>query len=205
MARVVIIDYGMGNLRSVANAFGTLAAEVEVASTPASLRAASHVVLPGVGAFGDGARNLRQSGWIEPLTEVVQEGRRPFLGICLGMQLLATVGTEHGRWEGLGWFRGSVDRLETGERPLHIPHIGWNDLQPAPKARLFAGLGERPCFYFLHSYAIKPEDPAVVAARCEYGAPFVAALERDNVFGVQFHPEKSHRLGLSLLKNFLQC
>lgn len=201
--QVAIIDYGMGNLRSVANAFATLSCNVEVVREPMALAQSSHVVLPGVGAFGDGMDNLRTGGWIDPLSEVVLHRKRPFLGICLGMQLLASKGTEHGEWTGLGWVPGAVLRLAPGARQLRIPHIGWNEVAEVGTPRLSKGLGEKPCFYFVHSYAIVPEDDFWIGGKCEYGDEFVATIEHENICGVQFHPEKSHRAGLALLKNFL--
>jgi glutamine amidotransferase len=204
-ARAVIVDYGMGNLRSVANAVSSLGAETVVASSPSELERASHVILPGVGAFGDGIEKLRRGGWIAPLDEAVRGRRLPFLGICLGMQLLATSGTEHGTWDGLGWIPGTVTRVGDDDPSLRIPHIGWNDVEVAGAPRLFAGFDPKqvPCFYFVHSYALVPADRAVATGLCTYGAPFVATVEHGNIHGVQFHPEKSHKLGLALLRNFL--
>jgi imidazole glycerol-phosphate synthase subunit HisH len=202
-ASVAIIDYGLGNLRSVANAFGTLDCRIDVATAPASLKGASHIVLPGVGAFGDGIENLRRGGWIEALEEEVRVQKKPLLGICLGMQLLATTGTEHGSWRGLGWIDADVTRLTAAGQGLRVPHMGWNDVQVVGRPKLLVGLGERPCFYFVHSFAVVPEDRGVVSGLCEYGSDFAACIEAGNVFGVQFHPEKSHKVGISLLKNFL--
>lgn len=203
--RVVIVDYGMGNLRSVANAISSLGAEPVLASSPAELERASHVILPGVGAFGDGIQKLRQGGWISPLDDTVRGRGLPFLGICLGMQLLASSGTEHGTWDGLGWIAGTVTRLGEDHPDLRIPHVGWNDVEVVGSPRLMAGLDPKqaPCFYFVHSYALVPVDPAVITSRCTYGEPFVATVEKGNIHGVQFHPEKSHKLGLALLRNFL--
>jgi imidazole glycerol-phosphate synthase subunit HisH len=201
---VAIIDYGLGNLRSVANAFASLDSVVEIVSTPASLTAASHIVLPGVGAFGDGIANLRRGGWTEALEQEVRVRRKPILGICLGMQLLAKVGTEHGSWRGLGWIDATVTRLAPADQTLRLPHIGWNDVQVVGQPRLLTGLGDSPCFYFVHSYAVVPEDRGVVSGLCDYGASFAASIESGNIFGVQFHPEKSHKAGLLLLKNFLE-
>jgi imidazole glycerol-phosphate synthase subunit HisH len=201
---VAIIDYGLGNLRSVANAFGSLDCRVEIITAPGSLTGASHLVLPGVGAFGDGIGNLQRGGWIEALEEAVRVRRTPILGICLGMQLLASAGTEHGSWRGLGWIDATVTRLAPDDQTLRLPHIGWNEVQVVGRPRLFAGLGENPCFYFVHSYAVVPEDRGVISGLCDYGAHFAASVESGSIFGVQFHPEKSHKAGLLLLKNFLQ-
>jgi len=203
-ASVAIVDYGLGNLRSVANAFATLDCRIEIITAPASLKDASHIVLPGVGAFGDGMENLRSKGWIEALEEQVRGQKKPFLGICLGMQLLAATGTEHGSWRGLGWIDASVNRLTAASQGLRVPHMGWNDVQVVGQPKLLKGLGDKPCFYFVHSFAVVPEDRGVVSGFCEYGTDFAACIESGNILGVQFHPEKSHKVGLALLKNFLE-
>ena len=161
-------------------------------------------MLPGVGAFGDGIENLRRGGWIEALEAEVRVREKPLLGICLGTQLLAATGTEHGRWSGLGWIDATVTRLAAVGEKLRVPHMGWNDVQVVGHPKLLTGLGERPCFYFVHSYAVVPEDRGVISGLCEYGTEFAACIESENIFGVQFHPEKSHKVGLSLLKNFLE-
>jgi imidazole glycerol-phosphate synthase subunit HisH len=203
---VGIIDYGMGNLRSVANAFRFVGAGVECVTDPAGLRHVDAIVLPGVGAFGDGIRNLHERGFVGPLAEEVLHKGKPFLGICLGMQLLATTGLEHGTFAGLGWIPGVVDRFPnaTGEGPLRVPHIGWNDVRFVERGGLFDDLGESASFYFVHSYKVEPQDKGVVSGWCEYGVPFAASIRRGNIVATQFHPEKSHRAGLSLLRNFLR-
>lgn len=197
---IAVINYGMGNLSSVVNAFTALGHPVTTARGPDELRHADRIVLPGVGAFGDGMRNLRERGWVEAMeTEVRQKGK-PFLGICLGLQLLGAVGTEHGRHEGLGWLAGTVERLEPAG--LRVPHIGWNDVTFPAESRLFAGLDGAQAFYFVHSYALRPDDAGVVCGTCDYGGPFVAAVEVGNIQATQFHPEKSHKAGLAVLDNF---
>lgn len=203
MNKTAIIDYTLGNIRSVANALQALGAEPVIAATPEALAGCDRIILPGVGAFGDGMRGLEQNGWIEPLAEEVLTKGKPFLGICLGMQLLAETGTEHGRREGLGWLPGTVERLEPGDARLRVPHIGWNDVVARPDSRLFHGLGDAACFYFVHSFVYIPADPAVMTGTCVHGTAFTAAVERDNIFAVQFHPEKSQKAGLAVLKNFL--
>ncbi|MGQ0825725.1 MAG: imidazole glycerol phosphate synthase subunit HisH [Actinomycetota bacterium] len=195
---VAVVDAGIGNIRSVENAFAVLDCKVEVASSPAALAASTHVVLPGVGGFGDGMAALREGDWVEALGDAVLRQGRPFLGICLGMQLLAARGTEHGEHAGLGWIDGTVDRLPDAA-DIRVPHIGWNDVEPTAPSPLFT---EPDAFYFVHSYALAPRSPAAVAVT-EHGRPFAAAVQRDHVFGVQFHPEKSHRAGLALLRRFL--
>jgi glutamine amidotransferase len=198
---VGIVDYGMGNLRSVANAFSTLDCTVHVVAVPAELDSSTHIVLPGVGAFGDGMAALRARGWVDVLSHMVHEEATPLLGICLGMQLLASVGSENGTHAGLGWVPGAVDRLP-GEG-VRVPHVGWNDVDITRPCRLFQELGERPAFYFVHSFAMRPEADDVVTGTCDHGRAFVATLHDRNVHGVQFHPEKSHRTGLQMLRNFL--
>ena len=201
---IAVIDYGMGNLRSVMNAFHALGEAAQATSDPARLREADAIVLPGVGAFGDGMRQLRQAGFVEALDDSVVRQGKPFLGICLGMQLLATTGLEHGRHAGLGWIPGRVERLPVPpqEPSLRIPHVGWNDVRVLTREGLYEGAGESPVFYFVHSYALQPEDPSVVSGVCAYGVEFAASLARGNIWATQFHPEKSHLAGLSLLRNF---
>jgi glutamine amidotransferase len=196
-----VIDYGMGNVRSVLNALESLSRPARLMSDPGELREASGIILPGVGAFGDGMRNLRERGLVEPLEREVLREKKPFLGICLGLQLLATLGLEHGRHEGLNWVKGVVDRLSVPEG-LRIPHIGWNDVRVQRKDGLYRGIGEAGVFYFVHSYALRPEDPGIVSGTTDYGTPFVASIERDNLTGTQFHPEKSHKTGLQVLANW---
>jgi len=199
--KVTIIDYGMGNLQSVINAFMAVGAKVTVTDCPQDLYNADRIVLPGVGAFGDGMKNLRDRGWIEVLKNEVLVKKKQFLGICLGMQLLATTGTEHGRHTGFGWIPGTVEKFPDCRLP--VPHIGWNDVYFTNKNSLFAGLGDAQVFYFVHSYVLRPEDPSVISGKCTYGIDFAASIESDNIFATQFHPEKSHKAGLAVLKNFL--
>jgi len=201
---VAIIDYRMGNIRSVANAVEALGYESLVAAEPRHLVGASHLILPGVGAFGDGMRNLRAGGWVDALDEEVRRKGKPFLGICLGMQFLATTSTEHGTHAGLGWIPGEVRPLPAGDPRFRVPHIGWDDVRPTRREGLFAGLGETEVFYFVHSYALAPDDSSLVSGACEYGVRFAAGVEIDNIWAVQFHPEKSQRAGLAVLRNFLE-
>jgi glutamine amidotransferase len=199
--RLAIVDYGMGNLRSVANALAAIGARADVTRDPEELRAADGIVLPGVGAFADGMRNLREGGWVPALEEQVVEKGKPFLGLCVGLQLLATKGTEHGESDGLGWIPGVVKRIATSDA-LRVPHIGWNDVRFARRNGLYAGLEDSASFYFVHSYVLLPDDPAVVSGRCEYGEDFAASIEMDNIHATQYHPEKSHHAGLTVLRNF---
>jgi glutamine amidotransferase len=201
---VGIIDYGMGNLRSVSNAIEALGSPVVILSSPDDLPGVDRVVLPGVGAFGDGMAKLDRGGWIPVLREEVLVKGKPFLGLCLGMQLLATLGTEHGECAGLGWIPGAVRRLESVDPAVRIPHIGWNDVEVVRPSGLYRGYKGVPVFYFVHSYVFQPEDPAVISGYCQHGVRFAASVEWNNVFATQYHPEKSQKSGLTVLRNFLQ-
>ncbi len=200
--KLAIIDYGMGNLNSVANAFEFIGVESRIITCPNDLYEAERIVLPGVGAFGDSMMNLQKAGFINVLEEVVLEGKTPFLGVCVGMQMLASVGHEHGEWNGLNWIPGKVVRL-TPENGARVPHIGWNDVQLANQSPLLDGCKNGTAFYFLHSYHFVLDSPDVVTSTCEYGGEtIIATIQHGNIYGVQFHPEKSHKDGLNLLKNF---
>lgn len=205
----IVIDYGAGNLRSAAKALAVAAANgkagpVLVSDDPAGIRAADRLVLPGVGAFADCKRGLEsRPGVIEAMTEAVIDKRRPFLGICVGMQLLATVGVEYGTHPGLDWIKGKVVKLEPSDRSLKIPQMGWNNLELKADHPLFAGLASGDHGYFVHSYHFIADDPQTVLATVDYGGPIAAVIGRDNIAGVQFHPEKSQKVGLRLLANFL--
>ncbi len=202
---IAIIDYGMGNLRSVQKGFEKVGFEAVVTADPKLVLEADRVVLPGVGAFRDCIRNLEEGGFIEPILKVVREGR-PFLGICLGLQLLFTESEEFGLHKGLDIIPGRVVRFpegmtENGEK-LAVPHMGWNQLTLKKETPLFRGIADGTNVYFVHSYYVKPDDPAVVATTTSYGIDFCSAVCRDNVMATQFHPEKSQENGLKILKNF---
>lgn len=200
--KIGIVNYGMGNLGSVRRALEDLDAQAFIAEHPAALHEAHRIVLPGVGAFPDGVARLRDGGWMDALQRLV-EGGKPLLGICLGMQMLATSGEEGGSNAGLGLIPGRVRRLDLLGCQLRIPHIGWNEIvfgQPSP---LLAHIPQRSDFYFVHSFAYAPDEPSDVLATTDYGIPVVAAVQRGNVFGTQFHPEKSSKAGRQLLRNFL--
>jgi glutamine amidotransferase len=208
MQSVALIDYGSGNLRSAEKALSRVAegkAEILVTSDPRVIAAADRVVLPGVGAFAAcmGALQARD-GVIEAMTEAVRGKGRPFLGICVGMQLLATRGLEFGETAGLGWVPGDVRKLEPADPAIKVPHMGWNELIEVADHPLFAPLRNGEAVYFTHSFAIFPNDPADIAAKVEHGGVFPAAVARGNVAGVQFHPEKSQKPGLALLSRFLE-
>jgi glutamine amidotransferase len=208
MQRVALIDYGSGNLRSAEKALARVAdgaAEIRVTSDPAAIAAADRVVLPGVGAFAACMAALEaRDGVIEAITEAVKAKGRPFLGICVGMQLLATRGLEFGETAGLGWVPGDVRKLEPADPAIKIPHMGWNALVEVADHPLFAPLRNGEAVYFTHSFAIFPDEPGDVAAWVEHGGRFPAAVARGNVAGVQFHPEKSQKPGLALLSRFLE-
>jgi glutamine amidotransferase len=202
---VALIDYGSGNLRSAEKALARAGAAVAVTADPATVAKADRVVLPGVGAFADCMAGLRAlDGMIEALEAAVLRRGVPFLGICVGMQLLADVGREFGDHQGLGWIAGEVVRLAPADPALKIPHMGWNALSIARPHPLLAGIAPGADVYFVHSYAMHPARAADTLATADYGGAFTAAAGRDNIAGVQFHPEKSQAAGLALLGNFLE-
>jgi glutamine amidotransferase len=211
---VAIIDYGSGNLHSAAKAFERAAREagsklaVKVTADPADVRGAERIVLPGVGAFADCKRGLEAiPGMVEALEESVQEEGKPFLGICVGLQLMAERGLEHGVTPGLGWIKGEVRAIAPSDPSLKIPHMGWNALRARREHALLEGIptGEEGLnAYFVHSYHLVPEEEGVLVAETDYGGPITAMIARDNMAGTQFHPEKSQKLGLKLIANFLR-
>jgi len=205
MTKIAIIDYGMGNLRSVQKGFEKVGFDAVVTADPKVVLQAEKVVLPGVGAFRDCMRNLEQAGFVEPILKVIREGR-PFLGICVGMQLLFTDSVEFGQYEGLNVIPGHVLRfpegMREGEEALKVPHMGWNQLAIKRRPPAFVEVADGANVYFVHSYYAKPEDERVVAATSSYGVEFCAAVWKDNIVATQFHPEKSQAVGLSILKNF---
>jgi len=202
---LVIIDYGMGNLKSVANACAVLGCESMTTADPNDLSKADRIILPGVGAFAQGMANLREAGWVEALYEHVKRQGKPFLGICLGTQLIATQSTEQGLHQGLDWVKGNVERLPVDEGGLRVPHMGWNEVHFDKTDGLYAGLGESRDYYFVHSYVLVPEDEGVTCGRCNYGIDFAASVSMDNIYATQYHPEKSQRAGLAVLQNFLNA
>lgn len=203
-ASVSIIDYGMGNLASVARAFRHLGCEVEIVDTPAGVSRGRILILPGVGAFPDAVDHLAKSGISEAIKNASRKGT-PLLGICLGMQLLFDRGTEKGECAGLGLLEGSVVRFPQGH-PLKVPHMGWNQLWPSKERRhrLFDGVKDGDYVYFVHSYFPDPNAPDVVLATTDYGLSFPSVVGRGRTFGIQFHPEKSQNVGLRILENFLR-
>ncbi|MCC6887134.1 MAG: imidazole glycerol phosphate synthase subunit HisH [Hyphomicrobiales bacterium] len=211
---VAIVDYGSGNLHSAAKAFERAAQEaglsqpIAVTSRPDDVAQADRIVLPGVGAFADCRRGLDAiAGMIDALDDSVRRRGRPFLGICVGMQLMADRGLEHQVTAGLGWIAGEVARIAPSDPALKIPHMGWNTLDMLREHPLLAGIATGPQglhAYFVHSYHLRPADPADVIARADYGGPVTAIVGRGTMVGTQFHPEKSQRLGLRLIANFLR-
>lgn len=200
---ILIVDYGVGNLRSVAGALAHLGLDARVSDDPAALETAGRAILPGVGAFAEAMATLRARGWDAALREAVRTRGMPLLGVCLGMQLLATAGEEGGETPGLGLIPGRVRRLDALGCRERIPHVGWNAVA-AQGARhpLFAGVPDGTLFYFVHSYALETDDPADTRALARHGATFAAAVGRGAVVGTQFHPEKSSKAGMALLRNF---
>jgi len=197
---IAIVDYGMGNLRSVQKGFEKVGHQAVVTSDPKVLSSAAKVVLPGVGAFEDAMAELRCRELVKPVLAAIDSGK-PFLGICLGLQLLFDVGYENGRHEGLGVLRGEVVRFEL-PKGFSVPHMGWNQLIIRRPAPVLAGLADGTYVYFVHSYYVAPKDAEVIATETDYGGPFCSMIWRDNVYATQFHPEKSQADGLRILKNF---
>ncbi len=205
---ITIIDYGMGNLRSVEKAFEKVGFSAQITDDPRRVATAEHLVLPGVGAFCDCMNNLRSGGFIDPINEFIAS-ERPFLGICLGLQLLFSGSEEFGSHEGLGIIPGTVKRFASdmpmddtdSGQTLKVPHMGWNQIKHSDSP-LFKGIKQGSYVYFVHSYYVQPEDNKFIAATTDYGIEFCSAICRDNVMATQFHPEKSQQVGLAMLKNF---
>jgi glutamine amidotransferase len=197
---IAIIDYGMGNLRSVSKAFEAVGHQAVVTRDARVIGNASHVVLPGVGAFGDCMANIEQYGLVEPIRTAIQSGK-PFLGICLGLQLLFTESEEFGPHRGLDIIAGKVRRFEGGQG-LKVPHMGWNQVHVQRACPLFDGIADGSDWYFVHSYFVDPSDRQLAATTTTYGISFISSVWRDNIVACQFHPEKSQTVGLRLIKNF---
>ncbi len=208
--KTVIIDYESGNLHSAVKAFEKVAGdigyggEILLTGNAFDVKSASHIVLPGVGAFGDCKAGLAAlPGMIQALEEAVLQEKKPFLGICVGMQLLMQYGYEHGKFEGLGWIEGEVIPIEPQDPALKIPHMGWNELEITRSHPLFTGISPNEHVYFVHSYQVKCDDFDDILAEVGYGGKVTAAIARDNIMGVQFHPEKSRKTGMKVIRNFL--
>lgn len=199
---IAIVDYQMGNLRSVQKGFERVGHAAAITADPKVLEQADHVVLPGVGAFADAIAEIRRRELIEPIRTAIESGK-PFLGICLGLQMLFDVGYEDGVHEGLGVIPGEVRRFEVPAE-YKVPHMGWNHVKQRRPAPIFKGIADNAHFYFVHSYYVVPQDESVIAGEASYPEPFCAAIWRDNLFATQFHPEKSQGVGLQMLKNFAE-
>lgn len=197
---IVIVDYGMGNLRSVQKGLERVGAQADISRDADVLQQADKIVLPGVGAFRDAMTELRRYDLVEPLRAAIDKGV-PFLGICLGLQLLFDISYEGEPCEGLGIIPGEVVRFNL-PRPYKVPHMGWNQVAIGHRAPLLEGIEPGDYFYFVHSYYVVPKDPAVIALETDYGGRFCSMIWRDNLYGTQFHPEKSQAVGLRLLENF---
>jgi glutamine amidotransferase len=201
MKQIGIIDYGMGNLGSVSNACKFLGLDAEIISAPRQMDICRAIILPGVGAFGDCMAHLTEHGFVAPIQKWISGGK-PFMGICLGLQALFQTSEETPDVAGLGVFKGSVKRFQIAPQ-LKVPQIGWNAVnQKKPDCPMFAGVDDGAYFYFVHSFYVAPEDPSIVAGETGYGLNYCSAVWKDNVFAVQFHPEKSQAAGLQMLKNF---
>jgi glutamine amidotransferase len=202
MQKILIIDYGMANLRSVQKAFEKVGHEAVISGDPNHIAEANKVVLPGVGAFRDAIARLHEAGLAEPLIKHLRSGK-PFFGICLGLELLFTTSHEDGQHRGLDYFPGEVVRF--ADVPgLKVPHMGWNQLRRCKQAPPLAGLPHEASVYFVHSYYVVPRDPQLTATETDYPTPFTSAIWQDNVFATQFHPEKSQRVGLEMLRRFAE-
>ena len=203
---VVILDYDAGNVMSVLRACEAVGADVKISRDPDTIYHASHVILPGQGAFGDAMEHIRKWSLTEPIMDVIKEGK-PFLGICLGLQVLFSDSEESADTEGLGILQGHIIRIpgnkDENGRKLRIPHIGWNSVSLVGDGRLFSGIEGEPYFYFDHSYYLSTDDRSIVKGICDYGVPMDVSVEYDNIFACQFHPEKSSDTGLRVLKNFV--
>lgn len=199
---VCVINYGLGNLTSVGNALEQLGIAHQISSSPRDFAEASHLILPGVGSFREGMAGLEKGGWIEPIRRAVLDEKKRILGICLGMQLFADEGFEYGHYAGLSLLSGRVEKIPAAGTGLSLPHIGWNSVETQPGHPILHGLPPKSDFYFVHSYHFIPTDASVIAGLTNYVVPIAAVLEKDNIIGTQFHPEKSQDSGMRLLENF---
>lgn len=201
---ITIIDYGLGNLFSVKNALDFLSISSRISAGPQDVQTADGLILPGVGAFEDGMKNLHARKLTRLIYEQVIVKKKPILGLCLGMQLFAAKSYEGGEFEGLGLIDGVVKKLKPNDQKLKIPHIGWNDVRIMKKDSLMESFKKTPVFYFVHSYHVVPGDSSITTSVCDYGGEFVATIHATNIYGAQFHPEKSQKDGLTILKKFEQ-
>jgi len=201
---MLLLDTGIGNIQSVANVLSFIGAPFEISATPESLERADKIVFPGVGTYGNAMEQIKKNGLQEPLRKALLIDRKLCLGICVGMQVMSELGTEFGSHPGLGVLPGVVKRIDVTGQKLNLPHIGWNDVQVKGEPKLFRNIPANASFYFIHSYHFVPSDRSIVSSTVQYGTEVVASVERDNLFGVQFHPEKSQEQGIRLLRNFVE-
>ena len=199
---ITIVDYQMGNLRSVQKGVQRVGGQAKISAEPSEILQADKLILPGVGAFGDAMAELNRRNLADPIREFVESGR-PFLGICLGLQLLFETGYEHGQHEGLGILKGDVVQFQPSDSSTKVPHMGWNTVQKKLDAPILSEIDDQTHFYFVHSFYVRPKDPSIVALSCNYDVDFCAMVWRGNVFATQFHPEKSQTDGLKLLEGFV--
>jgi glutamine amidotransferase len=199
---IIIVDYGLANLRSLSAALERLTVPFACSASPTTISRASGLILPGVGAFPDGMRNLKRLGLIEVLNELVLVKKKPVLGICLGFHLMASRGEEFEMTDGLGWIPAQVVKMKATSGQVKVPHVGWNDCVLNNESPIFNDMQNNELFYFTHSYYMKCNDPSTAIAVTEHGDQFVSAIQHENIFGTQFHPEKSQLAGLTVLKNF---
>ncbi len=202
--RIAIINYGLGNLFSVLGAVRKVGYDAIITNDLYEIASADKLILPGVGAFGDGINNMKNLGLIKPLDILVNKKKKPILAICLGFQLLSKESYEFGFHKGLGWVDASVKKLETKNKKMRIPHVGWNDLLQNKDSILWEGIADNALVYYVHSYHMQCTNENIIIGRCKYGDELVAAIEYENIYGTQFHPEKSQFFGLKILKNFIE-
>ena len=202
---ITVVDYGVSNLHSVSKALESVGAEVLITSKPDDIRGSDRIVLPGVGSFAQGIRHLADLNLTDILQDEVIINKKPFLGICLGMQLTAARGYENGINNGLGWIEAEVVGFGFDSNEFKVPHMGWNDVEIVREAPLFRGIESPAAFYFVHSYHYLPKDPGIITGVCNHGGNFAASVSNGNIHLVQFHPEKSQKAGLRVLENFLSC
>jgi glutamine amidotransferase len=200
---ITILDYGMGNVKSILNIIYKVGGEATISSDIDKIMDAEKIILPGIGSFDVGIKNLTEQGLIPVLNKKVLEEKTPFLGICLGMQLI-TQRSEEGKLNGLGWINAETDKFRSLKDNLKIPHMGWNYVVVKKNSKLFKDMYDNPRFYFVHSYYVRCKDESDILATTEYGFDFVSAVEKDNIYATQFHPEKSHKFGMKLMENFVK-
>ncbi len=201
MKKICILNYGSGNVQSVLNIFSTITDNVVVSNKISDISSATHIVLPGVGAFGASMKKIKSNIPFNILEKEVLINKKPFLGICVGLQILADKGFEFGEHDGFGWIHGTVEKIDSKDLPL--PHVGWNSIRLIKNSPLLKGFKDNQDFYFVHSYAFRAKNVESIIAKTEYGEDFISIISKDNIFGVQFHPEKSQKAGKVLLENFV--